>query len=139
MGFGKRHRGGSFEGHKDIIFEAALTADNQHFLTGSNDKTIKIWSFAQRRANRVVDFASSISSMVETGDYLALAVGKEIKLWSLREDRELAVLQGHSNQINEIVVTSDLQFLLSAADDCSIKLWDLKSREELHSFTGHPD
>ena len=46
-------------------------------------------------------------------------------------------LAGHSLRVNAVAVTSDGRRAVSASEDNSLKLWDLKKGIELHTFTGH--
>jgi len=127
----------SFVGHSDVIWAITMTADNKHFLTGSKDRTIKIWSLNPRCEEKILSFPERIESIAVTADYLILATRKDIRLWSIAENQELAVMQGHTEEINEFAITPNQKFLLSSSDDKSVKLWDLATRKEIHTFTGH--
>jgi len=127
----------SFTGHLNGVYSLALTQDEQHFLTGSNDNTIQIWSLARESENRVLSFSEANSAIQVTDDFLIIASGKDIRVWSIAENRELGVLTGHTDRIECVIVTNDQQYVLSASHDCSIKLWDVATRTELYDFTGH--
>jgi len=51
----------------------------------------------------------------------------------------IATLKGHSNGVNHAVVYDAGRRALSASDDFTLKVWDLDSRELLHSLEGHDD
>ena len=44
---------------------------------------------------------------------------------------------GHSGIIRDCSFSADDKFLISAGDDKTLKLWDVKSGEMLHTFRGH--
>jgi WD40 repeat protein len=46
-------------------------------------------------------------------------------------------LAGHSLRVNGVAVTSDGRRAVSASEDNTLKLWDLKKGIELHTFAGH--
>ncbi|MGD8752670.1 MAG: DUF4062 domain-containing protein, partial [Anaerolineales bacterium] len=48
-------------------------------------------------------------------------------------------LQVHNDWINAIAITPDGQFLLSACEDKTVKIWDLDRGEELLTLKGHDD
>jgi len=114
----------------------ALTQDEQHFLSTSHDGTVKIWSLA-REEDRVLAFPEEISKMTVTDNLVIASHKNDITLRSIAENRELAILQGHTQEITYVIVTDDQRSLLSASLDGSIKLWDLESGKELYAFTGN--
>jgi WD40 repeat protein len=49
--------------------------------------------------------------------YIAVAVGRNIRLWNRVEDREVAVLAGHNGNIAALAFSPDSTLLASASDD----------------------
>ena len=56
-------------------------------------------------------------------------------------DHNIYVGLGHSGYINSVAITPDGKYIVSGAgfllDDNTIKLWDIKSGEEIRTFEGH--
>ena len=52
---------------------------------------------------------------------------------------EVCSLSGHSGAINAIVISSDGQFVISASDDNTIKVWDWQRRAKERTLYGHTD
>ncbi|MFY7806812.1 MAG: WD40 repeat domain-containing protein [Limnoraphis robusta] len=48
-------------------------------------------------------------------------------------------LIGHSTWVYAVTISSDNQYLASASYDGTIKIWNLKTGQLLHSFSGHTD
>ncbi|HEY9703387.1 MAG TPA: WD40 repeat domain-containing serine/threonine-protein kinase, partial [Allocoleopsis sp.] len=48
-------------------------------------------------------------------------------------------LTGHSQEINSVNFSPDGRFLASGSKDTTIKIWEITTGKELHSFTGHLD
>ncbi|MEA5604515.1 serine/threonine-protein kinase [Nostoc sp. UHCC 0252] len=46
-------------------------------------------------------------------------------------------LKGHSSDVNSVAFSPDGTILGSASDDKTIKLWNLASKEEIHTLEGH--
>lgn len=76
----------------------------QYIFTGSRDKTIKLWN---SNGQLLHTFVSSILLQHRT-------CTNEIQV-------------GHDNWIRELVVHPNGKYLLSASDDKSMKIWDLKT------------
>ncbi len=59
-----------------------------------------------------------------------------IKVWNF-EDSQRFTLRGHTDWVNAVRVDSASRTLLSASDDCTIRLWDLDSKTCIKTFEGH--
>lgn len=46
-------------------------------------------------------------------------------------------LEGHTSEVNHLLITADRQILISASADKTIKLWDLNTGDLLTTLTGH--
>jgi WD40 repeat protein len=48
-------------------------------------------------------------------------------------------LQGHTDAVNAMAVTSDGRHAVSGSDDNTLRVWDLESGKELATFTGESE
>jgi WD40 repeat protein len=48
-----------------------------------------------------------------------------------------AILSGHTNYVWDVIVTPDGREAVSASNDCTVRVWDLKSKLPRASLTGH--
>ena len=51
----------------------------------------------------------------------------------------LRTLSGQTNSVNAVAVTPDGKLAISAADDHTLKVWELASGRELRTLSGHTD
>jgi len=51
----------------------------------------------------------------------------------------MLVLQGHTNSVQALAYVPDGKMLISAGDDCTIRLWDVQSGREVARLQGHTD
>ena len=63
-------------------------------------------------------------------------------VWQLTRDEETygvpkRMLRGHSHFVQDVVLSSDGQFALSASWDSSLRLWDLNTGQTTRRFLGH--
>ena len=52
-------------------------------------------------------------------------------------DHNIYVGLGHSSYIESVAITPDGKYIVSGSRDNTIKLWDIKSGEEIRTFEGH--
>jgi WD40 repeat protein len=77
----------TLEGHADNINSVAITSDNTKIVSGSRDKTIKVWELnTGKLLNTLEGHTSSISSVAITSDNSKIVSGsydKTMKVWEL--------------------------------------------------------
>jgi WD40 repeat protein len=56
-------------------------------------------------------------------------------LWDAEAGRELREFEGHSGWVNGVAVTPDGTALLTASQDQTLRLWNLKTGQHLRTFT----
>jgi len=54
-------------------------------------------------------------------------------------DHNIYVGLGHSYGVESVAITPDGKYIVSGSNDKTIKLWDIKSGEEIRTFEGHSD
>jgi len=58
----------------------------------------------------------------------------EVRIWDGRDGKELACLLGHRRRVTALAVSADGKTVASGSTDRLVKLWDLASGRELHTF-----
>jgi len=126
--------------HQNYITSVALTSNNRYIISGSRDKSIKVFDLDTKQ--EVHDFANAhkhwITSLAVTsnnGFIVSGSVDKSIKVFDLHAKQEVHHFQdAHSEPINSVAVTSDNRFIISGSWDKSIKVFDLQTKQEVHHF-----
>jgi WD40 repeat protein len=104
----------SFEGHTFPVNALALSPDGCQILSGSRDETARLWD------------ADS---------------GKELRRFD-----------GHASQVSSVAFSPDGRRVVTGSgnyypsrskpdpsDDCTVRVWDVQSGQELHRLEGHTD
>ncbi|MDF5728027.1 MAG: hypothetical protein PUP92_08295 [Rhizonema sp. PD38] len=71
------------------------------------------------------------------GEYFVSASKTEIKAWSVANGKELFAFPAYGDDVTDLTITPDGQYLVIALRDVMIKVWCLKSKQEWLTLTGH--
>jgi WD40 repeat protein len=122
-------------GHSSWVTAVAITADGKNIISGSTDKSIKIWDLNTGELIETLKDEKKLSSVLSlclTPDQKMIVSGdtnNQITLWDLKTGQLLRSLEGHSDWIQALTVTSDNTTLISGSRDGMQKVWQ--------SSTGH--
>ncbi len=143
-------------GHQDIVTSIAISPDGRTAMTGSRDKTARLWDIVDPGSPRNLSVLQSHSDAVNAvafspdGRWVATAGGNSdyeaghddfaIRLWKVAlPAAPIRLLTGHTRRIRAIAFNADGLLLASAGDDGSIRLWDTRSGDGLHTGSGGSD
>lgn len=126
--------------HSDFV--RALASDTQApeiFATGSYDGKVAVWEANHINPSFVLDHGLPVEAVAFLpAQKLASAGGNSIKIWNLTDGAQVHELRLHHKTITSIVVSQDLQFLLSSSLDRSVKIlrirdWQLMAKYKVES------
>ena len=126
----------SFEGCTGSVLKVILTDDNHHFLTASGE-TIRVWSLMTRIETSILHFNENVYNLTVNEEYVIIANGCDVVLWSAEGNKEVAVLKGHTGVLFDIALVGSGKEVLTASADRSIRLWDLHTHQCTFTFLGH--
>ena len=128
-------------GHADRVNSVALTPDGRRAVSGSRDKTLKVWDLETGEELRTLTgHWERVSCMALTPDGRRAVSGsldQTLKVWDLDTGAELHTLHGHTEAVLCVALTPDGRRAVSGSWDSTLKVWDLETGEELRTLTGH--
>lgn len=128
-------------GHASYVVSVAFTSDGKRLVTGSTDKTARLWDVEtgkEIRAFRGHEEDVTTVALSADGKYLVTGSGDNTAcLWDLATGKRIRAFQGHTKGVCSVVLSSGNRYLATASGDKTARLWDLNTGKQLRSFEGH--
>lgn len=130
--------------HRLGIAAVAFAGDGLHALTGSHDKTVRLWDLQRRQ---LVDTlypphdgtVYALAAARTAGIAVSGSADRSVRVWDLASQRCLATLDGHKHRVYDLALSEDGTRALSASHDRTVRLWDVPSARTLATLHGHSD
>ena len=135
--------GGEPDPQVSPINSISFSPDGQLLAIGTQGNNIRIWDVKLGRYRHVIRHGGLRSiSFSSDGQTLASGGGQNLLLWNAQTGKPIyprfAGLR-HTGRINSVAFSPDGQTLASAAEDNTIRLWSVETKELLHTITEHTD
>ena len=130
-------------GHVAMITDIVVHPSGRYFITGSDDKTIRVWrverkgqGFRVREERKILGQIGDgsegmIYAIALSPDARFLAVGgymerDYIRLYDFSTGKLLRVLKGHEDTVFDLSFSEDGRYLISGGYDKRVIIWDMK-------------
>lgn len=117
-----------------------FTHDGRYFVTADLQGVIKVWNTesGQEKAVSNLPKAEAIRQILTTHPHkpvlAALKSPTTIGLWDLESGRSLPVEFRHREEINDLDISPNGRYLISASDDATAVVWDLESNQKVQDL-----
>ena len=129
------------QGHSSYITGVVITSDGKECISGSFDKTIRIWNLETGQCRRTLeghtDTVSTLALMPGGKRCISGSRDGTARVWNLETGECLHVMEGHIGGITAQVLTSDGLLCINGAHDCVLRAWNPETGRYLRSFRGH--
>lgn len=128
-------------GHVGQVTSVTMDPFNSFFITGSADRTMKIWDLASGNLQLTLSgHIMAIRDMVISSRHpylFSCSEDKTVKCWDLEKNVVIRDYHGHLSAVYAIDIHPELDIIVTGGRDSSIRVWDIRTRTPIHVMTGH--
>lgn len=132
-------------GHKYAVNFVSFSPDGKQIASASNDNTVRIWEVSSGKELLKLDQSDPVVALAfsPNGQLLATACAyggastcknTGVTLWNTATGEAVRKLMGHRNCIQAVAFDASGQWLASAGDDGTVRLWNVSEAKELRRF-----
>jgi WD40 repeat protein len=135
----------TLQGHTDMVFALAVAPDGRYVVSGSDDRTLRVWDLATGETTRTLQgHTGCVRDLAVTPDGRYVVSGSDdrtLRVWDLATGETTRTLQGHTDLVFAVAVTPDGRYVISGSygRDLTLRVWDLTTGETTKTLQGHAD
>jgi len=125
-------------GHTGKVLSAKfLGEDSSKIVSGSHDRTLKIWDLRSKACTKTI-FAGSSCNDLLTADVAGTTIisghfDKKIRFWDVRQDQNINEIQ-LQGRVTSLDLSQDMNFLLAVTRDDALKLIDMRNNQIISTY-----
>eukprot|EP00620_Florenciella_sp_RCC1587_P015150 CAMPEP_0182558538 /NCGR_PEP_ID=MMETSP1324-20130603/2016_1 /TAXON_ID=236786 /ORGANISM="Florenciella sp., Strain RCC1587" /LENGTH=867 /DNA_ID=CAMNT_0024770713 /DNA_START=70 /DNA_END=2670 /DNA_ORIENTATION=+ len=134
-----------FEAHSDYIRYIEVHPTMPLLISAADDMSMKLWNWDKSwECTQVFEGHLHYVMMIkfnakDTNSFASASLDRSIKVWSLGAPQPNFSLEGHERGVNciDYYPGGDKPYLLSGADDKTVKIWDYQTKACVQTLDGH--
>lgn len=130
-------------GHKNVILDLQFSPDGRWLVSGSADKTARIWDVQAQRSKGVLrGHQAGVYGVAFSPDARHVATAsldKTARIWSMEKQQTTVEMTGHVEGVQCVAWSPDGRMIATGCTDRSVNLWgaDGKLKRRFESLGNH--
>lgn len=122
-------------GHLGWVRSVAVEPNNKWFVTGSGDRTIKIWDLASGQLRlTLTGHISTVRGLAVSPRHpylFSCGEDKMVKCWDLETNKVIRHYHGHLSGVYTLALHPTLDVLVTGGRDGVARVWDMRTRSNV--------
>lgn len=125
-------------GHDNGVASIAFMPDGDTIVSGSFDKTVRIWGLSGMTRPIIIQNNEIIRSVAVSDDGKYIATGGEciVKIYNAKPLKLLSTLN-HNRSVNSVAFSPNGEMLATGSDDDTVKIYNVNTGMIIRTLSGH--
>lgn len=128
--------------HKDAVTKVMMDPKSKYLYTSSADGTLRFYDLVEPKNNakpKFIKYSTGITNFLPAPDfksyYIASKTGDIVCIDF--KGTVLKTFSGHKGQVNTLMYTPDMKYMVSGSNDKTIIIWNMATGKAERMLTGH--
>lgn len=130
-------------GHLGWVRSVAFDPSNEWFVTGSADRTIKVWDTASGQLRlTLTGHIEQVTGLAVSSRHpymFSCGLDKQVKCWDLEQNKVIRNYHGHLSGVYSLALHPSIDVLMTGGRDATCRVWDMRTKVQAHCLSGHED
>ena len=128
-------------GHMGWVRSVHVDPSNEWFVTGSADRTIKVWDLASGQLRlTLTGHIEQVTGLAVSDRHpymFSCGLDKQVKCWDLEYNKVIRHYHGHLSGVYALALHPELDVLMTGGRDSACRVWDMRTKLQAMCLSGH--